>query len=363
MKFKKKDLEFLKIYSICSDTRSELHDKVQIKADSKEGKITFSQFSMDANLVTQVDNVENEDFSIVYPINTLTQMLRLCKEDSVIEITKDDLKFSDNSQYKFESFNYDFDSNVRLFLDIIDKETPIKKYTLKDLGKLNINKNFIGITEDLQYVRFEDNHFITSDRENITCVCKSDNNINDTIFLPRIFLHLYGLLEEDEINLSLYEDTNKETLYIFNIGKTYVSFNIGECSIPNIFDEEFKEIYDHKHKVEVDREKFLEAVKRIRIVTVKEIGNRVFVTFNKDSLLFESKDVGYASEKVQANVDNSLIGVTIVLSSVLLNSIANMLKDEKIIIKASREMDATVATIVDESNMITFINNLFENIE
>ena len=67
MKFTKEELNFLGIYNVCSDTKNPLSDKLQIQA-SKDGKVVFSLHSTEADLVTELNNNDGEEFSVIYPL-------------------------------------------------------------------------------------------------------------------------------------------------------------------------------------------------------------------------------------------------------------------------------------------------------
>jgi hypothetical protein len=170
--------------------------------------------------------------------------------------------------------------------------------------------------------------------ESLLCAYKTSNSRDVLFYIPK----LAGIIGVDNKKETM--DFYKSGEYIFiNINNTYIIFSIKEYSLPNIFEKEFIQVYDHKTKIEINKNIFKDVLNRFKIFSAKNIFNRIKCSSTNNQFIVESKEPnsGYAIEKMEANIDDLLKNQEILfyVSQNILSIAINALKGEKIIIHSN----------------------------
>lgn len=361
MEFKKEDLLFLKIYNACSDTKTQHGDKVIINI--KKDFIEFFQFGVNVDLYTKIENQEHieEEVSYILPVDKLTNLISLLRDDSILRIDGNKVSIGRKSKYEFEDYPMTI-TMVKDYKEFVENKQPIKEFVLKDLGKILHIKEFIGIKDNLDCILLAKNNFIVSDLEDISTIIKTNNDIDDEIYIPRFFVNLLNIFKFNEIEVKEYEE-DFETFYLLKFENTYMRLSLREkYNVPNLMEDEFKEIYEQDSKIVLNKEKFFEAVKRLKTVSNKNLKSRIFFCINEDQIILENRDETHAYEKINGVVDKRFLESEsfdgeIAMSLDVLMAVSKKLEGENIIFSIEPDDEAIVTTINDENKDIIFIHN------
>lgn len=350
MIFKKKDLEFLKLYALCVDPVSITGRNFQIEKIS-DNTIRFSQVNDNSYFFTDFNLTENIDyFCYNYPTNSIVQFLNTCSDEDEIEFNDNSIKLGNNSDYQFEKIDFSLSGYEDLFDEAKNADYNLK---IKDLQKINNIKSYIGSDRGLDTVALMNNYFVASDKQNATSAIKTENDIKEMLFLSKLSINVLSQVKIDEIDI--YLDDKK---YVFNLLYTYIIIPQKEYILPNFFDANIKQFYNFDTKAKINKEKFLFALNRINVFAKDNVNSRIYMTFNKDNIVIESKDRGYAIEKIEASIDDELIDHYVILSNnQLLNSVKTI-DSNNIIIKSIPSKDpkkATTISIWPENNEDVFV--------
>jgi hypothetical protein len=347
MIFKKKDLEFLKLYALCVDPKRITGRNFQIK-NIEDNIVRFSQVNDNAYLFTDIKLSDKvDDFCYNYPTTQIVQFLNTCREEDEIEFNNNSIKLSENAVYEFEEIDYSEDYS-ELFNEM--KNANFSNSIL-DLQKINNIKSYIGIERGLDAVGIINNHFVSSDRCNATSAIKTNNKINDMFFLSKLTVNLLIAYKSESINY-----LNDESKYAFKIENTYIIIPNQSYIIPDIFKDEFKEFYDFKNKVIVDKESLLFALSRINVLAKDNIYSRIFLTFSNDEIIIESKDRGNkATEKIKAEIDTELNDHYVILSNNHLLKSVELIESKNVMIKILPDKEANVISVWPENNEDIFV--------
>lgn len=357
MKFKKEELQFLKLCSILSDTSSFLHDKIHINFIKKENVIIFSQLSQKFNLITKVfknlDDLE-DNYSVIFETNKLYQLINSFPENIEIEflISENSFKFR-NSKYCLPTYDGDY--------SIVDEYITLnfnEKIIINDLNKMILLKNYHGI-EEYNTIALMDGCFMASNIVDISGVIKTDNDKSLNLFFPSNFTNIISLFNIDSIEL-----LKNDKILAFKIENIAIIMNDIKYSLENLLDENIKSLYDHKDKVVINKNSFLEVLKRISIVATENIFNRIFVSFDDTNIILESIDVGYSIERIPyISIDNDIKDAKIIVSVNNLRAIISSLTGENVMIKISPDKDSVAISTIDENEDRIFILVLCEDMD
>jgi len=361
MRFLKEELSFLKLYSMLSDNRSFLNDKICIESVSKTKTVTFSQLSHKFNLITKINKEikDDEDFSLIINVNIFYQLISSLPNNTYVNITKDGIFFN-SSKYDLQKYEGDY-SVVSKFEEAISlKETAI--FSINEIDKMVLLKNYCG-KDELDTIALIEGNFVASNRTDITGVIKTNNDKNLIFYFPSDFVSIINLQNLKSIDIKTVEYNDKNITY-FILNNIIVIINEFTYALKNIFVEEIKRLYDHNTKILVDKNSFLEVLSRIAIVSKDNIYNRIFISFDNTNIIIESKDVGYSVEKIPyISIDPSLVGIKIILSVNNLKTIIQSLTGKQVYIKASADEDAVAVSFEDENKDRFYIHTLYENID
>ena len=355
MDFTKESLSFLEVFGLVSNTKSFLNDKINIQSD--EDKIYFSQYGDDSKLIYTMDNVTKEKINVTYLTNQLNSMIKSCNEGDIISITPTNLAFGKNSEYKFESYDFT-DSNPKSYLEMISKNDN-KKFNIIDLAKYNNVKKFISNEKELNCISLQDNHFVSFNGQ-IIGISKTENNIDEQLNLSPIFFTLVNNLGLKEISLMSLQEGQ---FFYFNSNNLNVFLPVNDYSIPYVFGDDVKEELNQPYFVSCDRNNFANALHRISIISQMNPETRVYVSFEKDRMIIESKDNGQGKETIEATVMKELEGFYIILSSSYLNSIVSLLKGNTISMSMKPNRDIKAIKITDEKEVDYYVHIPFEYVD
>lgn len=356
MKLERSSLEFLQIYTHIADTRDVLGDK--LKVSIKNHKALFSQFSHDAKLLTIVDAPFEDNASYIHLTSPLHSLLK--NTDSThVDIEQGKIKFN-NSEYSMEHYDI-VTPDEHALLSVLESK-PDKVITIVDLDKLKISKSFMGI-EGLDCLFISNNYFVTSDMV-LTSIVSTSNDLKTPIYLPKAIVFLLGKFADKEIELHFYSRRgNLNDFYVFRLGIVNVLFPVNKYKLPNLLDEDIKKLYDHKHKARVVKSQMEQVLKRMSIVAVNNPNNRIFITFQEDKLLVESRDSNPSKEEVEAVVDKEIKDRQIVLSCSNLSKALSYLEDENVYLHvADQKENNRTLKLEDEKHDKKLIHRLFKDV-
>jgi len=354
MRFTKEELQFLEIYAIGADSKIEFHDKVQIIANKEKNTVKFTQMSDQINFVTEIPKQVDKDFEIIIPIVQLNNLLKLSGSEE-IELTEDKIKLGDGSTYELSKYDFSY-TNIEDIINNLNDQKTEHVYKVNDLEKLNFVKNYMGefeIDKALNTIALINNHFVASDRRNVIGAVKSNNNIDNKVYLSEKTVKLLSICKLSTIELSFYDG-----YYTFELGGVKVIVNIIPYILPDIFDENISKKYMHPYEVSIDKKELNEALKRIKVVASSNNDGRIYITFKENILVIESKEeyAGYAIEKVQADVPAKVVGQEIIVSIHFLMSIISVLSDDLIIKidEYGKDFVAIAIKDIDDSKLFVY---------
>ncbi len=354
----KKELGFLELYAVCTDQKSSIGKNFQLEKID-DTTVRFSQVTDNIILFTDVKTNSGDKFCFNYPTASIVQFLKTCSDDDKIEFIDNAIKLSNNAEYKFESTEYDISSTKEIFENVKNSFEDNSKVKIVELDKINSIKNYIGNEKGLDTVALMNNYFVASNRYDATACIKTSNSIIENFFLSKISSQLVNSFKIKEA-----EFVNEEDKYTFKIGNTFIIIPSQEYIIPNIFDAEFKQYYDFTTKLVVKKNDLLFALNRINIFARENINSRIFFTLKEKEIVIESKDRGYAVEKVEAIIDGDLVNHYIIVSSNYLINAVNLINTDNIIMKIQPSKEASVISIYPQGNEdMCVIQNLLEYID
>ena len=351
MDFKKKDLEFLKVYQSCVDTNSFNGDKLNIIFDKEKSKVYFTLFTDDVKFIKEIHSKIDENFVMSINLVQFNQMASFCKDDDIIDITRGKIKFGNNSEYNFET--YDF--NMEDFNYILNMELDGDILNITDLLKIDKISFSIGLEDsarnrsNLACIAYQDGYFVTYNGS-VCSFIKTENKINENFYLPKMFYKLYQIYKFKEISLKVISDN----FLFMNVNDMKIYLARFDYGIPYIFGEDLKKKYEHENHILIDKDNFKTAISRLKVLGQKTNLHRVFIYFN-DILKIEIKDeyCGFesvTSEYIDENIKNSYV----ICNILLLHDILNNYKENFIKIKTSLDGNSPLK-IEDEKNKVCYL--------
>ena len=354
VKFEKKDLDFMGIYSLCMDNKNPLHDKFEIK--NYNDKVLFIQESDHTTLITVIDkNIDECD--LIFPTPKVSAILSNVSLDDTIVFDKNKMSFN-KSYYEFEDENISISDKTDL-MNMIESNKHTQKYNFKNLKNINAVKTYIG-NEGLDTIVNTNSTYLSSNELGISAIIKNENNIEDVFNIPAVLIDIISLLKLDDIEIDVYKEYG---VIVSKVNSTYVIIPIKDYLIPNLFEEQYAEKYNHKDKIVVDKESLVKAVNRIKVIASTNVYSRIFIYCYTDYIELVSKDSNKAVETVSAKVDKELIDSYFILSSNYLYDISKSLEGKNIIIHALNDPTALAVKITDEIENKFFIHVLYPDLE
>ncbi|OQA13759.1 MAG: DNA polymerase III subunit beta [bacterium ADurb.Bin363] len=356
MKFSKSDFNFMEVFSSCIDTKREMNDKFQIKVKS-DGTVIFTQDCDDVKMFRSFkSSVTGEDFVAVFQTAKFYSLIKSIKEGTDITVSSSGIEFNGN-KYDLQNFsNVHYDDSEKL----IEKysESSNSDFLIKDLSKLASVKSYMGASP-LDCIGVQNkSYFVSSNQIDVTSMVKTDNSLVDDMYLGYKAINMFSNFKVNEIILS-----PKEGAFSFNLKDTLVVVFNKDYSLPNLFENSIRCLYEHTTKAVIQKDLLKEVLYRIRIVSSENKDNRIFLNFEEDGLKIESKDTIYASEKVVGSVDKDLVGHYLSVSSNYLSNIVSELSGKEVHLYASNDKEAVVITIEDENKDKKYLQNILAYVD
>ncbi len=352
MKFKKEELHFLNLFSIYQDN-SINGDKIKILVDNE--KIYFCQSSARSKIfytIENVDKIENSEY--VFIANQFISLIKMCRDNSSIEIKDDFIVFEDGAKYQISNYEYD-EIHPKKLLENFNIENH---KTITDTNKINNIKSFIGKDVGYNNIAIMDNNFV-SYNDQVLAFTNTNNNIqSDCISNNMLPLISYFNLEEIKVyNI----DDDFDHIQIDNVN---AFFERQENQIPYIFDDDIKESYEHSNSVSINTEDFRYKLKRINIASRATMGNKISIMFKENKVILKTIETPIAEEIIAADIDKELFDFYVIAYMSDLMAIMSHVKDENVELYITPDINE-VRTIVfkSENSDSTYISRLAKNIQ
>lgn len=371
LKFKKEELDFLSLYSICSDKKTRESDKFQILSVDGSSDIIFLQYSKLTIFITifKDKNVSKEKIVLTYESSKFSDVLKYCPNGADITITDNFVSFGRSSKYAFESFDLNpFFSSTSFdnMLHIINNKAKYKAIEVLDFEKINLIRTYAGADlQGLNVIALYENHFVISDKIDSTGIVKTKNKLDSNYFLSLItynvfqFLKLKSLVLYDikDQGIFLLEHNNVNILFIKNPEQVKLEEKReDELTIPNVLDPKIKSYYYHDLFIKLNKEYLLNSLRKINIVTDSKSENRIFITFSSDKISIETRDSNQCLEEINYPCPKELFDVTIALSSNFTISMVSSIPGEEVIIRLPHEEDNFNAiSLMDVDESVVFV--------
>jgi hypothetical protein len=355
--FTKKELGFIGLYNLCIDNKSPLHDKFEIKCNKEETIIL--QESDACTLITMFNKKNEEESETIYSTAKVNSILSFVPDSDIITFTEKGMSFN-KSTYDFEEDKINL-NDISELLTLIENKSYVQRLSFKNLKTMSSVKGYVG-QEGLDTIANMNGSFVASNEMGISAIVKSENQ--NTFYIPEILVNMIMFKKLDEIEIDVYDN-----FVSTKIEDTYVIVPTKEYLIPNIFEEEFANKYNHKDIITLGKEELVKAVQRIKVVASFNIYSRIFIYCFENYIEIVSKDNSKAVETVNAKVDKDLIGHYFIISANYLFQIANSLEGKNIIIHALNDKEleeqekAVAVKITDETENKFFIHCLYPDLE
>lgn len=321
MKFTKDQFSFLRKFttiSDISDSRRITNDKLKICADPKYGFVTFSLFSDKGGIVYQIPNIDNDDFTVIYPITQFYNFVKSVANSEIVELKDGKIHLnSTTSQYEFDSYQLVM-TDERRYLEIA-KASPSSLYNISNIDKLKIASNFIGKGSDddkLDTVGIFNGKFVATDRTNGGCIISTNNTLTN-FFLPQSIIRVLQDANLANATISEYNTPNL-SVYHIKIDDLYYFFPIHTYALLDITSDEAAEKYNHKHEIVLQKDKFLESLNRMQIMSFANKDSEIFIQcYSSNAIRLLNKEHNKSFEQVAVTniLDEEIIGKEYPVSS------------------------------------------------
>lgn len=320
MKFKKEDLHFLNLFASYSDN-SINGDKLRVLIE--DDKIYFCQIGLNSKLIYTIENTNNiENTEYIFITSQLNSLIKMCKDESDIEIKEGSIIFNNDAKYKLTNFDYT-DVHPKSLIEAYNTSFTNKSITtITDLEKLNKIKPFIGKDRGYNTVAIMDSHFVTYNNFVLSFI-----DTNNQIKTGQIVVLALSLLQYFNLD-DFHAYDIEEDFDCIKIDNLYAFFEKGKHQIPDIFNEENKELYEHTNKVVIKTELLKQKAKRLNVVSKTNIDNKVYLTCNKGQLILETKDEPIGREIIEAEVDHELEDFYVITFGSVLVNVLSQIKEE-----------------------------------
>jgi DNA polymerase III sliding clamp (beta) subunit (PCNA family) len=303
----KDKLDFLKIYTSCVDNKSVLSDKTQIQL--KGNKLRFVQFST-LKLIYALDvsaiNSDNEEFEIIVPTKKFYDLVRSFKSKTIsISASGIGTETGDN-KYSFNQIQVSY-PDIEAF--IRKAELMDETLVIDDVENAILAKNYVG-AEDLNVVAMNAHHYISSNRI-IGAIIKSENVDSAFFYLPS---EVVGLLANQGIKTLTIHKKDGEDFWKIEVEGIIIFVPYQEYSLPNFFEEQFKDIFEYTNELEIDKAELKDILSRMSIVADSNPDNRVFFEYNSGGKMkISSVDYNLSTEFIEVIEKKGTFGKTIEL--------------------------------------------------
>ena len=362
VKLKKEQLNFLDKYVLCIDTKTAINDKFQITC--KGNKLIFSQKSNVGYLITEITYPETfeKSESVVFETATFVSLIKSIPNNSDIVITEKGINFNNNC---YDIVNTDFElDDVDEFLTIAS-DTTVKKFELKDIDNYFKIKEY-ATGDKLDTISYQNGYFVASNRYYVTGFVKTDNfKLEDDFYFSEDTFALFSAYKVKESTIY-----NLEDLYFFKLEDTFVFIPKNEYILPNMFDEDVKQMYEHSFKAVINKSGIKDTLTRMKIVARNNKEGRIYIEMTEDKMIIKNTDTQFAQEDIKLfSIDKDISGLTLPVSVNHLSSIIDKCEGDNIelyckpetVDPETNEVDECISIkIKDETSQYFYILNLLE---
>ena len=361
VKLKKEQLGFLDKYAMCADTKMVIHGYFQLS--KKDDKIIFSQKSNTGYLITEIDYVGEQFGNVVFDTITFVSLIKSIPDNTEITITEKGIEFLGNS---YDIVNSDMAlDDVDEFLNV-SKEIDTEKFTLKDIDCYNKIKEFAS-GDKLETVSYQSGYFVTSNRQYVTAFSKiNEFKMNSDFYFSQDTFNLLQTFKIKEVDIY-----TKDEFYFFKLNETFIFIPKIEYILPNMFDDDIQEMYNHPYKFSISKKDIKETLSRMKIVARTNKEGRIYLEVNEGVLSVKNTDTQFAKEDVKiVNYSKELEGIVLPLSVNYLSSIIDKCDGNEIVINSglivideeTKEVveDFVALKVEDETKNYFYILNLLE---
>ena len=360
VKLKKEQLGFLEKYAMCTDQKMTVHEKFQIS--KKEDKIIFSQKSNTGYLITEIDYKGEQFDNVIFDTITFVSLIKSIPDHTEITITEKGITFFNNT--------YDI-VNTDMVLDDVEeyirvaKENDTVKFTLKDIDCFNKIRDYAA-GDKLETVAYQNNYFVTSNKLYVTAFSKAKEFKleKDFYFSQEVFI-LLTTYKIKEVEISV-----KDEYYFFKLGETFIFIPNKEYILPNMFQDDIREMYEHPYMFSVLKKDIKETLSRMKIVARNNKEGRIYFELSTDKLNIKNTDTQFAVEDIKmTSCSPEIVNISIPLSVTYLSSIIDKCDGNEIIFyckpetvdPVTQEVDDCISVkIEDETKNYFYILNVLE---
>jgi hypothetical protein len=350
------DLSFLN-YLETAKSVSSGNAKTKLKITSENGKTYFSLFSNELIVISEIDKYES-DFEVIVDVDDFCSVLKNIPDNVVINLDKNVVSFNE-TKYTFEDHPITL-PEYKEYLEVIQNQSP--SYRINNLplnNNFDIALAFVG-ERDTSSVEYKDDHFIATNKVKACMLKNSDTSIDQHLIFSSVLCSFLSKIKLKSIDIDYYNnDSSSVSYYVIAIGSTYIISSIPENKLPNLFDDKFMKMYNHAHKIEVNKNYLLEALKRMRIVTkFDSISKAINFHAQQDKIILKGDDTNssaLAVETILASVDSDLINFYSRFNSAYLTTILNYIQSDNVRIYLSNNPEFLVAKITDTDEKNIFL--------
>jgi len=375
LKFKQEELNFLLLYAICANEKTEITDKFQILSIENSTDVVFLQLGMEVRFITILKdkNINKDSFVLTYQTQKFSEILKYCFKDDEIVITSTHVNFGKASKYTFESFDNTEYLKIDAIMKLLEKSNSCQKMEFFDFEKVNLIKSYLGEnSQGLDTIGFFNNHFVTTNRTDGSGIIKTKNNIDKNYYFPVMLYQMYNYLKLQSVFIYDIEDESTHEM-MFKYNDTYLFFSKVDAQLkldkdggddsdlfPNILSDKIKKMYYHDTFVEINKEELLRILRKISAVTSSEFFNRIFLSFKEDKIIIETKDIAECYEEIKCNIPKDLLNIILVCGiSYAINMISSV-PGKDIVVRFPNSVDNIYTMCYsDKEETVIFIQNLY----
>jgi hypothetical protein len=344
IKLRKQQLAFMDMYNLWSNK----DQAFQITSD--ENNLIFSQQSDKGFLITEIP-FKVEQIKYNFDTSIFVALIKSLKDDTEIVITEKGIEFS-GSKYDIKNYDILFE-DINIFLNQV-KNNSDEVINLADIDKFQYVKNSIG-GEGLNTVVYQSKYFVTSDR-NFTSFVKTSFDYKKDFYFSSDLIILFNIMNIKEKDINVYNE-----FYSCKIDNTYILIMNKNYIIPNMFDENIMQIYNHPFKFEINKQELKTILDRMSIVAKQNKETRIYLELEKDKLNVKNIDSNFACESIEATIDSEIKDIKIPISNFYLSKILNNLSGNIISIYSDVDINSMkVIKIMDENQFNFYVLNLLE---
>ena len=354
MRVNKKGLSFLKEYVGVSETSTVLGDKLKIEV--AKGKVTYSQRSKDATLITSVSSDTAEDFSLIVQTKMFWDFINTIGDDEELIITEKGISLGEDKNYTFESYDLDF-PKIQDLIDSVESlksDTTTLAFDFKDFDKLSRCSKYMG-KNSLETVGLLKDKIVGTDKVQIS-YADAGVTLPSNYFLSRSAVGLI-LSQKSKESVRIFLS---DKFYTITIDSTVCIFEWKSYSIPDLFEPNIFANFNQTDSIKLNKAELLSALTRMSFFVSNNPSNRIFLTVEKDSLLIENKDFNKSYERIPLLEGNKdLIGATVIVVNCanVIGFVNSFSEDEILMFLNKDESKRKTVRFEDSSKTFKFVHS------